>query len=453
MISRETNFSNAFFEIPESESIDGGTTTSGPLWHSANTRWGHSMHTMCSYHGMFPAKLAHYFIQAYTEPGDLVVDPFSGRGTVALQARVEQRRTICNDLNPLAYTLSSAKAAPPTWASVMEHVADLEDQFSQSTTSAEPVSPDIQMLYHPHTLKQLCYLRNHLHTRPIAKWDAADLMLAGALAGIMHGSHRRDGTSQYLSISMPNTFSMSPTYVAKFIAEKKLIAPRQDVFERIRDKLARLYVDATDGPEGLTYFDDASAFLDDERMEPRSVSLVLTSPPYLQVVNYGTANWIRLWLLGVDEVGRERGAGRRSLDMLLDHRHTYSSYKTFMRGILRGIERVLAPNGVAAVVIGDVTQPGKDRVPLAQRLWEDVSDDTGLRLVTLIEDHLPIESKVSRIWGETKGQATDKDCILVLARIGEDVPEIARSIDWDEPYRDGGPDAAHTRLKSIRSAD
>ena len=46
-------------------------------------------------------------------------------------------------------------------------------------------------------------------------------------------------------------------------------------------------------------------------MKARKVDLIVTSPPYLQVVNYGTANWIRLWLMGLDEVGRESGAGRK----------------------------------------------------------------------------------------------------------------------------------------------
>ena len=74
----------AFFEEPERDSVDGGTTNLGPLWHGVSPRWGHSMHAMCSYHGMFPAKLVHYFIQRFSEPGDLVLDPFSGRGTVPL---------------------------------------------------------------------------------------------------------------------------------------------------------------------------------------------------------------------------------------------------------------------------------------------------------------------------------------------------------------------------------
>ena len=47
---------------------------------------------------------------------------------------------------------------------------------------------------------------------------------------------------------MPNTFSMSPSYVAKFIRENELTALDQDVFERIRDKLSRLYLDAVERP-------------------------------------------------------------------------------------------------------------------------------------------------------------------------------------------------------------
>jgi hypothetical protein len=113
-------------------------------------------------------------------------------------------------------------------------------------------------------------------------------------------------------------------------------APEQNVFERIRDKLARLYLDAIDGPVGVTHAQDAAALLGSDTIRAGSVDLLVTSPPYLQVVNYGTANWIRLWLLGVDDVGREQGEGRRTLDAALDHRHTYSSYKTFMLRIFHG---------------------------------------------------------------------------------------------------------------------
>jgi hypothetical protein len=448
MTASAMDWKDAFFDVSEPGSVDGGTTSAGHLWHIANARWGHSMHTMCSYHGMFPAKVAHYFIQRYSKPGDLVVDPFSGRGTVPLQARVEGRRTISNDLNPLAYVLSRAKADPPTWTSVLTTLDTLKKQY-RSPQNDPDVSKDIRMLYHPNTLKQLCYLRKYLLRHSISEWSQDELMIAGALAGIMHGAHRRDGTSQYLSISMPNTFSMSPTYVEKFIQEKDLKAPEQDVFERIRDKLARLYLDAIEGPSGETHSEDAAKLLSAGTIKPNTVDLVVTSPPYLQVVNYGTANWIRLWLLGIDEVGRERGAGRRQLDSVLDHRHTYTSYKEFMHRILTGVQEVLTPNGVAAVIIGDVAQPERDPIPLAKKIWEDVGAQTDLRLVQFIEDKLVARTKVSRIWGDTKGHATDRDCVLVLTRKGAKIQDSVGEIDWSEPYKDGGPDGAHARLKAI----
>ena len=47
---------DAFFDMPDRDSLDGGTTSAGALWHGISPRWGHSLHTMCSYHGMFPAR-------------------------------------------------------------------------------------------------------------------------------------------------------------------------------------------------------------------------------------------------------------------------------------------------------------------------------------------------------------------------------------------------------------
>jgi len=443
---------DAFFEQPERGSLDGGTTSAGELWHSISPRWGHAMHTMCSYHGMFPAKVAHHFIQRFSNPGDVVLDPFSGRGTTVLQARVEGRKAVCNDLNPLAYVLSRAKVDPPSWDEINALLDGLERAYIRGKHPAPDVSPDIQMLYHQNTLKQLCFVRERLLSKAITSWSRDELMLAGALAGIMHGSWRRDDSSQYLSISMPNTFSMSPTYVEKFIRENSLRTIDQDVFGRLRDKIARLYLDDVSGAPGKAHYADAATLLGGSKIKPGSIDLIVTSPPYLQVVNYGTANWIRLWLLGIDEVGRERGAGRKKLNDALDHRHTYSSYRDFMLRTVLSVQRVLKRDAVAVLVIGDVADPGKEPMTLAKKLWDDIEGSTGLRLIEFIEDYLPSHNKVSRIWGDTKGKATNRDCALVLAHTqGE--PDLSRTaIDWGEPYKDGGPDAAHDRLRLLRLA-
>ena len=76
------------------------------------------------------------------------------------------------------------------------------------------VSEDIRMLFHENTLRQLMFIQE-LAKKLLKQWSRVDLMLAGSVAGILHGAHRSDRTLAYLSISMPNTFSMSPSYIQK----------------------------------------------------------------------------------------------------------------------------------------------------------------------------------------------------------------------------------------------
>ena len=96
-----------------------------PDWKLQPRLWGHSLHPMCSYLASFPAALAHAFIARYSRPGDVVLDPFSGRGTAPLQALAEGRIGVGNDLNPLAQVLTAAKVEPGLPAETRTRVAAL----------------------------------------------------------------------------------------------------------------------------------------------------------------------------------------------------------------------------------------------------------------------------------------------------------------------------------------
>jgi len=58
----------------------------------------------------------------------------------------------------------------------------------------------------------------------------------------------------------------------------------------MRDKLARLYLDGLPGTPGNLSKQDGAGLLTSSTVVPGSVDLLLTSPPYLRVVNYGTSN-------------------------------------------------------------------------------------------------------------------------------------------------------------------
>src|SRR5690349_23976022 len=96
-----------------------------PEWKAQPRLWGHSFHPMCSYLASFPAALTHAYIARYTRPGDVVLDPFSGRGTTPLQACAEGRIGVGNDLNPFAHLLTAAKVEPATRAQAVTRLAAL----------------------------------------------------------------------------------------------------------------------------------------------------------------------------------------------------------------------------------------------------------------------------------------------------------------------------------------
>src|ERR1700704_4428942 len=107
---RATSKGQLAFELP----LELPALALAPEWKDQQRLWGHSYHPICSYLASFPAALAHAFIARYSRPGDVVLDPFSGRGTTPLQACAEGRIGGGNDLNPLAHLLTAAKVDPPS---------------------------------------------------------------------------------------------------------------------------------------------------------------------------------------------------------------------------------------------------------------------------------------------------------------------------------------------------
>src|SRR5690349_17930100 len=104
-----------------------------PEWKDQARLWGPSLHPMCSYLASFPAALAHAFIGRYSRRGDVVLDPFSGRGTTPLQACAEGRIGVGNDLNPLAHLLTAAKVEPATPAEAATRLASLRLTWAGSS--------------------------------------------------------------------------------------------------------------------------------------------------------------------------------------------------------------------------------------------------------------------------------------------------------------------------------
>jgi len=79
---------------------------------TAGQRRGHSIHEI-SYRACFKSQLPGFFIERLSGPGDRVYDPFSGRGTTAVQAALTGRAPAANDINPLSAMLCAPRLDPP----------------------------------------------------------------------------------------------------------------------------------------------------------------------------------------------------------------------------------------------------------------------------------------------------------------------------------------------------
>jgi hypothetical protein len=423
-------------------------------WKQQPRLWGHAFHPMCSYLASFPAALAHAFISRWSRPGDVVLDPFSGRGTVPLQACVERRIGVGVDLNPLAYLLTAAKVDPPSHGAAVSRLERLRIDWTRAAPhwlklargaqaapahavalaprggshAMEGLPPTVAVAFHERTLAQLLYLRHSLRSD-----DRVDRFLTAATAGILHGRSRG-----YLSTAMPNAFSLAPAYTDRFLAARGHRPPDRDLFALLAGKLDRLFRDGVPPMPGVALEADARTAgptirrLLRARSQPDRARLVVTSPPYLRVVRYGAYNWLRLWFLGRDPAGVD-------LDLLAPR--GLDGYVRFLAEVLHGLRDALTDDAVVVVVIGDVEsdrgRPIRATRPLAESVWALAAEPAGYRPVGIASDVVAAHRKVTRMWGREAGRATQTDRFLIIAptELGRRraLSSVDAPLEWQQP--------------------
>lgn len=386
----------------------------------------HPLHSLCSYLGCFPPHVPRTLLQRLPQGPGVILDPFCGSGTTLLESHLLGRACVGIDLNPLAVALSTAKIQSVKIEEVEDRLTELRQGFSPCSDHDDDDAERLQTFFHPRTLSQLRYLRDAFDlSRP------EDLFLRGAVLGIMHGKHRRgepekDGyRTAYLSIDMPNTFSMSVSYVKGYVAKHKLKQPAVDVFAQLSKRSNWLLRDgAAARPKGRSTVIQGDATLMPQILSehgiPR-VAAIITSPPYLGILRYGAFNWIRLWFLRADAA---------QVDRTLDGTDSMDRYLGFMASFMRSAAEILKPGDPMALVIGDVDEFGSS-MNLAKRVWDEVGGLVPFELEGRIlqDQSFDPSAKTTRIWGEgKKGRATDIDRVLVMRRVSRQQRAAIRKV-------------------------
>jgi hypothetical protein len=294
---------------------------------------------------MFPPVFVREQVSRYTRLGDVVLDPFSGRGTTLLEAGLRKRIGLASDVNPVAVCVTGAKANIPSLALVRSRIEEIRGEFKKADTKdleseRQELPAFFQKAFYYLTMREILFLRRSLDWHG----NSVDRFIAALALGSLHGE--MDRSQSYFSNQMPRTISTKPGYSLRFWKDRKLYARRRRVFD-IMEQRANLRLGRVAPPrDGVAVTSDVRRLSAVLSPWERSVKLVVTSPPYLNVTDFEEDQWLRLWFLG-GEPAPTRGRVSR------DNRYgSATRYWRFLAEAWKGIANLLAPDAVIVCRIG-----------------------------------------------------------------------------------------------------
>ncbi|TAL34753.1 MAG: DNA methylase [Spirochaetes bacterium] len=255
------------------------------------------LHAICPYFAMFPESFVREYVEAYTNTGDLVFDPFCGRGTTILESLLLGRNAAGSDINPVAYCVSRAKAERPKLNSIISRLREVEKIYQNSVIVQNEkyrllLPPFFRRAFYHTTLKELLFLRHTLDW----KNNKIDRFIAALVIGSLHGEMGR--STAYFSNQMPRTICLKPNYSLQYWGKHELFPKKRRVFAMLQQKAEYRLMDIQANSKGMVRLADSRKVSSVFRSQWGKVELVITSPPYLNVTRYEEDQWLRLWFLG-----------------------------------------------------------------------------------------------------------------------------------------------------------
>lgn len=306
---------------------------------TARQRAANRLHEI-SYRGCFKPQLPRFFIERLTKPGEVVFDPFMGRGTTLVESALLGRVPFGCDVNPLSAVLINPRLNPPTLAQIEARLREID--FSKRTRASQK----LLVFYHPKTLQQIVALKKYLRRREKAKTlDVVDEWIRMVALNRLTGH-----SSGFFSVyTLPPNQATSIKAQKKINTDRKQTPPPRNIIKIILKKSRLLLNGCTEPLRKRIKTVSLSALLLTQpankisNIPANSVSLVVTSPPFLDVVNYAGDNWLRCWFLGIDPEKVKLTVPRKLAD-----------WQKAMTAVFRELHRVLKPGGHVAFEVGEV---------------------------------------------------------------------------------------------------
>ena len=309
------------------------------LWTSRQ-RQAANLHEI-SYRACYKPQLPRHFIERLTHPGDRVYDPFSGRGTTVIEAALLGRRVAANDVNPLSRMLAEPRLTPPDPMALAKRLQEIPTLVAMDGL-------DLTMFFHPETEAEIRGLRDWFLARAASgQLDPLDTWIR------MVATNRLTGHSPgFFSVyTLPPNQALTAEKQRQINDKRQQVPPYRDTHKLILKKTKQLLKGLESAQRcNLAKAAEDAIFLSEDATETDalgegSVALTVTSPPFLDVVNYSADNWLRGWFNGLDAnaIGRAISTPR-----------TVADWSDTMSGVFSELHRVTRTGGFVAFEVGEI---------------------------------------------------------------------------------------------------
>ncbi|MFQ5504081.1 MAG: DNA methyltransferase [Planctomycetota bacterium] len=374
------------------------------LWAAAQ-RQGHSLHEI-SYRACFKAELPRFFITRLSQEGDRILDPFLGRGTTLLEAALLDRVPCGSDVNPLSRILIEPRLDPPGLTEIRARLAEWRSQARDP--EPDEGEPDLSVFYEEKTLADIRALRRWFLAREgTGDLDRVDRWLR------MVATNRLTGHSSgfFSGRTMPPNQAVSVATQRKLNERLGLEPPRRDV-EALILKKSRSLLRSLDpfqlaclrrNAGKMCLFTGRADRL--SAVPAGSIQCTVTSPPFLDVVDYAKDNWLRCWFCGLDaeRIGSQVTTSRRLED-----------WTRLIGAAMCELHRVTRPGGWVVFEVGEVRRGSllleEPVLPLAR--------DAGFEPVAVVV-HSQRFTKTANCWGVANNRlGTNTNRLVLLHKPG-----------------------------------
>lgn len=325
-----------------------------------------AINAICPYYTMFPLTFPLRVINKHPVKKGWIVDPFCGRGTTNLAARMSGIATFGMDSSPIAVAISEAKLADTTIGRVTQAASHILNNDTEADDI--PTGPFWRQMYHGDVLYAICKFREAFLRD--CRSDARKV-LRTIILGALHGQRTKTVASHFSNQS-PRTYAPKPAYALRFWNERGLRPPLVDVLEVIRVRAQRFLSEGPERVDGMIRRGDSRSINDYPDIK---IGLVITSPPYYGMRTYIPDQWLRSWFLG----------GPSEVDYQHPSREIQHASPTAFAGELRAVWKALASKATTdarlVVRFGSINDRSVDHVAL----MKEALDGSGWRLQTIVE--------------------------------------------------------------------